>query len=215
MSHWIVDVLTDPDGFFRRRAEEPPGLKNPLLLVFLTGIITASTTYLSLTAITPVLPSGTQGIMEMVGIGAAVFTLLVAPLIWILQAIIFYALSSFFRGSGDLKKTLEAVGYGYLPGIFSALIGLVLTYSFLSTFTFPPIDITDPAAAAALQEMIQGSPTMLISRIFGLVFLVWTANIWIFGMKYARTLTIRDATIVVVIPVALYIVVQIVLPGVL
>lgn len=215
MSHWIVDILLDPDGFFRKRSKEPPSLRIPLLLVFLTGIVTAVTTYLSMTAIMPALPSGTQGIIEMVGIAVAVFTVFVAPIIWILQALVFYALSSFFKGSGDLKKTLEVVGYGYVPGIFSALAGLVLTYSFLSSFTFPSIDLTDPTASAALQEMMQGSPMMLIARILGLVFLVWTANIWIFGMKYARTLTTRDATITVGVPVVLYIVAQIVLLGVL
>jgi hypothetical protein len=45
-----------------------------------------------------------------------------------------------------------------------------------------------------------------ITSIISIVFLVLSANIWIFGLKYARTLSLRDAAICVGIPFAGYII---------
>ncbi|WP_298669632.1 YIP1 family protein [uncultured Methanofollis sp.] len=205
MSHWILDVLVNPDGFFRERAERAPALMVPFILVLITGIVGAVTAYLSMTAMLPILPPEAQGLTELIGVAVAVGTVIGALIVWALQALLFYALSSFYNGSGDLKKSIEAVGYGYVPLIVSSLIGLVLTYSFLSTFTFPSINVADPAAAGALNEMITNSPLIQAGQILGIIFLVWAANIWIYGMKYARTLTIRDAAVVVGVPVFLYI----------
>jgi hypothetical protein len=35
--------------------------------------------------------------------------------------------------------------------------------------------------------------------------MLWSANIWVFGLKHARTLSTRDAVITVAIPVLVYI----------
>lgn len=211
MQHWILDVLLNPEEFFRARADKVPALMVPVLLVLITGIVGAVTAYLTMTAMLPALPAEAQGIVSIIGIATAVGTVVFSLIIWVLQALVFYALSSFYRGSGDMKKSLEAVGYGYVPLIVSALIGLALTYSFLSSFTFPAIDFTDPAAAAAFQTMVQTSPLIQAGQVLGVIFLVWAANIWIYGMKYARGLTTRDAAIVVGVPVVLYIVLIIIL----
>jgi hypothetical protein len=45
---------------------------------------------------------------------------------------------------------------------------------------------------------------MILSGILGIIFLFWAANIWIFGIRYARGLSLRSAAITVGIPVALY-----------
>jgi hypothetical protein len=44
---------------------------------------------------------------------------------------------------------------------------------------------------------------MILSSLLGLIFMLWAANIWIFGVRYARVLSLRDAAITVGIPVAL------------
>jgi hypothetical protein len=211
MQHWILDVLLNPEGFFRARVDKEPALMAPFLLVLVVGLVGAVTVYLTMAAMLPVLPAEAQGIVSIIAIATAFATVIGAPVVWVLQALLFYALSSFYNGSGDMKKSIEAVGYGYVPLIVSSLINLGLTYSFLSSFSFPSIDFTDPAAAAAFQEMVQTSPLILAGQILGVIFLVWAANIWIFGMKYARTLTTRDAAVVVGVPVVLYIVLIIIL----
>jgi hypothetical protein len=51
----------------------------------------------------------------------------------------------------------------------------------------------------AMMEMTQ------IISIISIVFLLWSANIWISGMRNARQLSDRDAALCVGIPVVVYI----------
>jgi hypothetical protein len=44
--------------------------------------------------------------------------------------------------------------------------------------------------------------------VIGLLFWLWSANIWIFGVKEARRLSIRDAVITVAVPVGIYLIYQ-------
>jgi hypothetical protein len=47
-------------------------------------------------------------------------------------------------------------------------------------------------------------PVLMLSSVLGIIFLLWSANIWVFGIRYARGLTLRNAAITVGVPVALY-----------
>lgn len=51
--------------------------------------------------------------------------------------------------------------------------------------------------------MIFADPSMKIASILGIIFTLWSANIWIFGVKYARDLSLRNAVITVGIPIGL------------
>ena len=44
----------------------------------------------------------------------------------------------------------------------------------------------------------------MVSSIITVVFLAWSANLWIFGIKHARSLSFRNAIIVVLVPVAIF-----------
>ncbi|NLZ29801.1 MAG: YIP1 family protein, partial [Methanomicrobiales archaeon] len=58
----------------------------------------------------------------------------------------------------------------------------------------------------ALAEMITADPLTQIAGLVGILFILWSANILIFGMKHARNLSTRDAALTVGIPTALYVV---------
>jgi hypothetical protein len=51
--------------------------------------------------------------------------------------------------------------------------------------------------------MMFADPSMKIATILGLIFTLWSANIWIFGVKYARNLSLKNAVITVGIPIGL------------
>jgi hypothetical protein len=165
--------------------------------------------------ITPALPAEAQGIIGIIAVVGAVAAVFVSLIVWAVIAIIFYAISSVFKGSGSLKKTLEFTGYGYVPTILSSAISLVLTAQFASSVTLPQIDFTDPTAVTAFQTMITHSLMMMAVVAISIVFLLWSANIWVFGVKHARNLTLKNAAISVLVPVAIYIIYQIVSLGVL
>ena len=56
-----------------------------------------------------------------------------------------------------------------------------------------------------LVTILATDPLARIAGIVSILFVIWSANIWIFGMKYARNLSTRNAVLTVGIPVGLYI----------
>ena len=71
--------------------------------------------------------------------------------------------------------------------------------------------LQDPALIQAAVNTLMNDPAMfqfrLISSVIGIIFMLWSANIWIFGIRHARNLSARNAAITVMIPVAVYIIV--------
>ena len=53
-------------------------------------------------------------------------------------------------------------------------------------------------------------PAMLeltkVSAVIAVIFLLWSANIWIYAIKYARNLSIKHAAITVLLPIIIYII---------
>jgi hypothetical protein len=97
--------------------------------------------------------------------------------------------------------------------IFSGIIGAVLIYSFVSTTQIPLV--TDPAEMEEIIASLIKSPLMMLSSIIGILFILWSASIWVFGLKHARNVSTKNALITVGIPVVVYILYSIYQTGVL
>ncbi|KUL01319.1 MAG: Yip1 domain protein, partial [Methanomicrobiales archaeon 53_19] len=54
----------------------------------------------------------------------------------------------------------------------------------------------------------------LLQTFVTVLFMIWAANIWYYGIRHGRKLTARDAGISVIIPVAIYLIVVIASYGV-
>ncbi|MDK2948143.1 MAG: hypothetical protein PWQ63_1303 [Methanolobus sp.] len=117
---------------------------------------------------------------------------------WLLYTVIFYIISIIFSGEGDFKRLMEFTSYGFIPNIASSLISAYYTNK-----VFSNIDFASVADPQAVQDMIFADPSMKIASILGIIFTLWSANIWIFGVKYARDLSLRNAVITVGIPIGL------------
>jgi len=122
---------------------------------------------------------------------------------WGVVAIVFYALSTAFGGTGSLKRTLEFVGYGYLPQIFGNIVNAAIMYVYVSGVRLPTV--TDPAMIAEVTAQLMRDPLVQIAGVVGILFFLWSANIWVFALRYARGLSARNAALTVGIPVALYV----------
>jgi len=205
----MLEVLTNPNGFFEARMRETESLKIPALIVLISGLISGIAAYLitglTLEMLSETLPPEALGLATTIGgisafIGALVFSLI----IWVIFAAVFFGISSVFKGEGSFKRTLEFVGYGYIPMILSGIISAVLMYNFISTAQIP--HVTDPAEIAdVITQWVTTNPMVRLSSVIGMLFMLWSANIWLFGLKHARNLSTRNALITVAIPVALYI----------
>jgi hypothetical protein len=61
----------------------------------------------------------------------------------------------------------------------------------------------DPTQMA---QILSNDPMMQVATLVGIIFQLWSANIWIFGLKNARNLNLRSALISVGLPVGLLII---------
>ncbi len=105
------------------------------------------------------------------------------------------------------------MGYGYLPQILGSIITLIAAIEYLPRVTIPALTksaLEDPAMIEAATNALMHDPAMVeftqVSTLIAIVFMLWSANIWIFGMKHARGLSPRDAAICVGVPVVLYVI---------
>jgi hypothetical protein len=109
-------------------------------------------------------------------------------------------------------RPLEFIGYGYLPQIFGAILTVIVALQYIPRVIIPEITTAaaqDPQVIMDATKALMHDPAMMemtqIISIISIVFLLWSANIWIFGMRNARQLSERDSALCVGIPVVGYI----------
>ena len=205
----MTNVLINPNRFFEERSKEEISLKMPFLIILIIGIISAISAYISNSAIMENLPVPAEAkpFMAITSIVTLITTPLIFLLFWLIYSGAFQGISILFKGEGEFKRTLEFTGYGFMPSIFSSIISLIVTYYYvapaLSNIQF---SMDDPALLQeSIQQAMMANPAMVASTILGTLFTIWSANIWIFGVKHARGLSTRDALISVAIPVGIMI----------
>ena len=203
----MIEILTNPDKFFEAKREEEVSLKLPALIVLIIGIISGIGAYFmgGLTAemLSGTLPPEAQGFISFIAISGAIAAVIFSLIFWVVFAAIFYLISCIFKGEGKFKRTLEFVGYGYIPMIFSGIIGAIFIYYIVSTAQIPVV--TDPTMIGKALEPLMKSPMMQLSYAISILFMLWSANIWVFGLKHARNLSTKNALITVAVPVAVYV----------
>ena len=194
----LADLLTNPDRFFRERAEEG-GLRGPALVVTVLALVNAVATYPGIRASIRVLPEQVAAMGGLFYVLGLAFAFVVTFLFWALYAGVFHGISAFvFDGEGPFARTLSVTGWGFLPGIVGAAINAVVSYSVYASITLP----ADPQAAARVAAQIQSDPLVMLASALGIVFLLWQAFLWTFAVHHARGISMRDAAITVGVPVA-------------
>ena len=71
------------------------------------------------------------------GINSFIFMTFFAFVAWLVVAAVFFGISWIYEGKGGFMRTLEFVGYGFIPSILGGLISAVLVYNFVSTIHIP------------------------------------------------------------------------------
>jgi hypothetical protein len=186
----------------------------PALIAITGAIISAATAGLT-SGITIKLFGNVPEMASMapaLGIFGAVVAFFTFLVLWVLIIPgIFYLISMAFSGTGTFKKTILFSGYGLVPVIIGSIITLFVSFYYIPLIQVPTLtSLQNPAAIeAAMQQLMQDTAfreLRLISAVLSGIFLLWSANLWIFGLKHARSLTLKQAAITVLIPVAAYIV---------
>jgi hypothetical protein len=212
MTTSILAVLTNPAAFFKDLMKKEVSLKLPAVIILFAGIIAG--VYASFIAgLTGELMAQVAGsgvgtiIMVSAVIGAIVFSFI----IWVIWAGVMYGISAALKGKGSFRRVLEVVAYGYIPSIIGTIISSALALVYLPQVVVPRLaSVDDPQAVSSAVAALMKDPAIVdmtrISTVIGILFLLWSANIWIFGMKSARGLTTKQAAVSVMIPVLVMIV---------
>jgi hypothetical protein len=208
----ILLLFSDPDGFFRRDPKEWEGLKVPAAIVLVAGIIGALSAYLVSRTLLTLFPTdlqATSGFVTITGTAGALIGIFIS---WAVYTIVLYVISLVFMGKGTFRRTLAAVGYGFLPTAIGSLVSLGLYWYYLPTLPVTPVrDLTDLQSAMA---GITHTPVFQMTAAVGIIFLLWSASIWIHGIRYSREISLSHAAITVAIPVAVFIVATLFTAGV-
>lgn len=212
MKH-IADLLFAPARFFSAMEGKEPGLWVPALIAVIGAVISALTAFAMSDLYAGMFTAAGTGMdmgmfMGLMGAAGAFIGFIV--LWWVVLAGAFYAVSIPLKGKGSFSGTLAATGYGLVPTVIGCALSAVSFLSYLPRITVPVIrNLQDPAIIQDAITKLMQDPAMqeytMVSTAFTVVFLVWSANIWIFGMKWARKLDTRNACITVIIPVGIFI----------
>jgi hypothetical protein len=198
-----VEVLTNPDGFYRRAGDDPTLLK-PFVVVLVAGLFGAVASVPIFQVVQRSLPPEMGGFATIIMVTSIVFGALGPLFIWVVLTAIFMAISAVaFEGSGDFSTLLAYVGWGFIPAIFSSIIGGVISFYAFQDVTLPAAD--DPAQIQAFVQSLRSDPLFLVSGVIGIAFVCWQAFIWTFAVRYAREISLREAAITVAVPTALWI----------
>lgn len=212
MENFILDILISPNAFFRNAINKKEDLKVPLLIVLCGAIVGAVHAYLVGGLTGKMMSALIPGMATIVTLSAVIGAIVAIFLIWIVMTGIFYGLSFLFKGQGSFRRCLAFTGYGYLPQILGSVISVIVAFMYIPRVVVPQISaaaIQDPQAIQDAVKALMHDPAMMamtqIIAVISTVFLLWSANNWIFGMKYARNLSMRNAAICVGVPVIAYV----------
>jgi len=212
MKHSLFDILIRPGAFFQHAIAEKESLKIPAVIVLAVGIVSAIYAYL-IGGLTGKMMAGLiPGMESIVAFSTILGALFGIFIFWGVWAGIFYLISSLFKGKGTFKRSLEFIGYGYLPQVFGAILTVIVAIQYIPRVIVPEITTAASQDTQLIQDAVKAlmhDPAMMemtqIISIISIVFLLWSANIWILGMRNARQLSERDSALCVGIPVVVYI----------
>jgi len=212
MNPSLIDVLFRPDDFFSYLKTKSESLKIPALIILAGGMVAAIYGYLMAGLSAKMMANVMPGMESIISLAAIPVTVIMTFIIWLIVAVVFYLISFLFKGEGSINRVLEVVGYGYLPQIAGSLITAVIAFIYIPKITVPTLtmaQLQDPAIAAEVTKAFAHDPAMMmltqITTLVSIVFMLWSAHIWIFGIKHARGLSPRDAAICVGVPIVLYV----------
>ena len=194
----MTNVLTNPDRFFAELSAKDVNLKTPFLIVLIIAIIAAISAVMMMNVMMSSLPEEVTALTSIVAVIGSIVAFIMQFIMWLLYAGVFYVLSMFFSGEGSFKRCIEFIGYGFIPSIIGAITGLVAMMTAFPTIEF---SVENPEL---FSQTLMSDPAMQASAAIGIFLMLWSANIWIFGIKHARNLSIWNAMITVGVPVGLY-----------
>ncbi len=197
----MLEVLTDPGGFFEKKIKEEIDLKPSYAIIGTVTLLTLINAFILMRELMENLLNDVPTIVQLIVITLGLMvTMASGMIVWLMISGLFYVFSWLLAGQGKFTRVLEFVAYGFLPFIFSSAISMVLM---ISMCYFSDFSMNDPLA---IEKAMLKSPYMIASNAISIIFAIWSANIWVFAMVHSRSLSVKNAMITVGIPMGLYLI---------
>jgi hypothetical protein len=164
-------LLFNPDLFFSEKLKNEVDLKHPALIVLVTGIILILTTSLM---------SNDRSLLYIAG-----YRIVNAYLGWIFITLVFYLISSVFKSSGSFKRTLEFVGYGFVPLIFGQIINFIVRFILRNSYNISPAN--PQLYLKTYLELLTHNPLLQIATVIGFLFGLWGFYINMYALCMRET----------------------------
>jgi len=208
----VFNVLISPDNFYRTIINEKESLKIPCLIVIAGAIISSIYAYMIGGLTGKLMGAMMPGLSTIIELSTLIGAFIATFIIWVVMTAIFFGLSCLFKGQGSFRRCLEMTGYGYLPQVIGSVVTLIAAFVYVPKIVVPEVSaaaLQDPQQIQEVIKALMQQPAMVeltqITAVISIVFLLWSANSWIFGIRYARGLSMRNAAICVGVPVIIYV----------
>jgi hypothetical protein len=202
----ITGLITNPDKTMEDVAKEPR-IEEAVVIIGIYAVLSAIFAYVMSTHITYVYTDSNMPDMSGVMSIVTVIGGLIVPFItWVIIAVVLYLFSMVFGGEGKFTSVLTAVGLSALVKIFAIAIGIVLMT--MAPHVTVEISSSNPLSSIGAMTDFYKDTFVMLGSLVTLAGLLWSSYIGVFGIKHTEKLTLKNAALVVGIPLALYIIMQ-------
>lgn len=192
-----VQLFTNPDAFFERK-EGNSSILTAAFVVFVASLMNAAGSFIISQHLLGSL-SGQPGSVAMIGaITGSITGVVIVLALWMVYAGVFHLISLYFDGEGSFADLLKLSGWGFVPKIFAGILSTIASYYALQDVAKPE----DVEAVQGVAQQIQSDPVLQAASAVGIAFTLWQGFLWVFAVKHARNLSLREAALTVSVPVA-------------
>ena len=200
----IKEILITPGHFFEEKCREEASLKVPVLIVLIAGVISGISAYIVSGKTIEAMGSGLEGFAFIASLFGFAGALIGTFIYWIIWVIAFLVMIYILKGKATFKQLAEVTGYGFIPQIFGGIITTAITITSIQNLVIPATSNMHEIEAA-MKAFTTSSPMMAASLV-SIIFTIWSANIWLFGIKESSGLEFKKAAICVGVPLVAFII---------
>lgn len=204
----ILTLLSNPRDFFSELQDER-SLLVPAIIVIAIAIMGGISAYFITSVTVSAMPPEISQYTGFACIIAVIAGAIGSFFWWLILAGVFHAIARYQEGKAGFRQTLAVTGYGFAPQIIGSVISLIFIYLFTSSTSIPKI--SDLARYEEEIAAVMDSPYLMAIKILGVIFMLWSANIWIFGIESLHGFGRKKAIITVLIPVVIFIIITLAL----
>ena len=204
-----MELVTNPNEFFRRRAGREPKLMTPILTIILPmSVVSGVYQYFLASKLAEAFTGDLALLFKVSAYLGVVFSLIGSFVVWLILALIMHGISAVFGGEGSFKRTLEFTGFGFLPFLIGSLITTPVALKYVLEAEVPKITVEmlkeDPDIMTTVLKAVIPDEVVYSNVVINLATLLWAVVIWSFAVKHARNLEFGKSFVAASVPAIIY-----------